>query len=273
MSASPEDRIAGFAAALLAAERDRAPLGQYAISEAGLDPRAAYEVQRRIVDARLNAGERIVGWKIGLTSKAMQEQLGVSEPDYAPILSGWLATEKAEIRVDGLIQARVEAEIAFHLGSALRGPGITVADALAATTAVSPAIEVIDSRIEAWKIRLPDTIADLASSARVVVGAARVPVADVDLPKVAVSFERNGEVVATGNGAAVLGDPAAAVAWAANTLGELGVTLEAGHIVMPGAMHASVPVAASDTFRAVFEGLGAVTASFSAAARPAIAAR
>ena len=273
MSASPEDRIAGFAAALQAAERDRAPLGEYAISGAGLDPRGAYEVQRRIVDARLAAGERIVGWKVGLTSKAMQEQLGVSEPDYAPILSGWFAAEGDPIGVDGLIQARVEAEIAFHLGSPLRGPGVTAMDVLAATTSVSPAIEVIDSRIGAWKIRLADTIADLASSARVVVGAARVPVAEVDLPNVTVAFERNGEVVATGSGAAVLGDPAAAVAWAANTLGELGVTLEAGHVVMPGAMHGSVPVAAGDTFRAVFEGLGTVTASFTAAARPAVAAR
>ncbi|MEZ0240747.1 MAG: 2-keto-4-pentenoate hydratase, partial [Chloroflexota bacterium] len=160
------------------------------------------------------------------------------------------------------IAPRGEAEIAFELSLPLRGPGVTAADVLAATRGVRPAIEVIDSRIEAWKIRLPDTIADMASSARVVVGGPLTPVADVDLKAVEVAFERNGEVIARGIGSAVLGDPAEAVAWAANTLGALGVTLEAGHIVMPGAMHASVPAARGDTFRATFDRLGSVEVRF-----------
>lgn len=262
MSATPGPQTAGFADALVVAERSRVPLPPFAMSEAGLDAAAAYEVQQRIVSARLAGGESIVGWKVGLTSRAMQEQLGVDQPDYAPILSGWYLHPGDDIARDALIQPRVEAEIAFHLERPLRGPGVTAEDVLAATGTVSPAIEVIDSRIEAWKIRLADTIADMASSARVVVGAARVPVGSVDLPNVAVVFERNGEVVANGTGAAVLGDPAAAVAWAANTLGRLGVTLERGQVVMPGAMHASVPVMPGDRFVARFDALGDVTASF-----------
>lgn len=262
MTANLEPRIAGLAESLLAAERTRSPLPPFSISEAGFDAAGAYAIQRRIVDHRLAAGETIVGWKIGLTSKAMQEQLGVAEPDYAPILSDWCLRDGAAIETDGLIQPRAEAEIAFHLARPLRGPGVTVSDVLEATSWVSPAIEVIDSRIEAWKIRLPDTIADMASSARVILGSAKVAASDLALPEVAVSFQRNGEEVANGLGSAVLGDPAAAVAWAANTLSALGVTLEAHHVIMPGAMHASVAVSAGDTFRATFEGLGTVAVGF-----------
>lgn len=248
--------------ALLAAERERVPISPLTDRWPAITALDAYAIQERIVAARLAAGETIVGWKVGLTSKAMQDQLGVDQPDYAPILSGWSPPEGEPIPFDALIAPRGEAEIAFELSRPLRGPGVTAADVLAATRGVRPAIEVIDSRIEAWKIRLPDTIADMASSARVVVGEPLTQVAGIDLRTVGVAFERNGEVVARGIGSAVLGDPAAAVAWAANTLGALGVTLEAGHIVMPGAMHASVPAALGDTFRATFDLLGSVEVRF-----------
>jgi 2-oxopent-4-enoate hydratase len=255
-------KVEQYADALLAAERDRVPIPPLTDGWPAISPVDAYAIQERIVAAHMAAGETIVGWKVGLTSKAMQDQLGVDQPDYAPILSGWFPPEGEPIPFDALIAARGEAEIAFELSRPLRGPGVTAADVLAATRGVRPAIEVIDSRIEAWKIRLPDTVADMASTARVVVGEPLTSVADVDLKAVEVAFERNGEVVARGVGSAVLGDPAAAVAWAANTLGALGVTLEAGHIVMPGAMHASVPAARGDTFKATFEGLGSVEVRF-----------
>ena len=142
------------------------------------------------------------------------------------------------------------------LGRSLRGPGVTRADVVAATTAVTASLEVIDSRIADWKIRLADTIADMASSARIVDRTPERRLGDVDLRAEHVVLERNGEVVAEGVGAAVLGDPLEAVAWAANTLGPLGVSLEPGHIVMPGAMHASVPVTAGDTIVARFDRLG-----------------
>jgi 2-keto-4-pentenoate hydratase len=251
-----------FANALAAAERDRAAIPPISDLWPGMGLAEAYAIQQQTVAWRLAAGERVVGWKVGLTSKAMQEQLGVDQPDYAPILSGWFVPEGQPISMGRLIQPRVEAEIAFVLARALRGPGLTPADVLAATAGVRPAIEIIDSRIEGWKITLPDTIADMASSARVVVGGPLTPTATVNLPGIRVQFERSGEVVAEGMGSAVLGDPAAAVAWAANTLGRLGVTLEAGHVVMPGALHASVPATAGDAFRASFEGLGDVEARF-----------
>ena len=247
---------------LFEAWRTRQPIPPLTAERPDLSPADAYAIQQVVVARRLAAGERIVGWKIGLTSRAMQEQLGVDQPDYGPILTGYLAAEGETIETASLIAPRVEAEIAFRLRAPLRGPGGSVLDVLAATDGVAPAIEVIDSRIEAWRIRLADTIADLASSARVVVGGCLTPVAGLDLRTVGVVLERRGEVVATGAGAAALGHPAAAVAWAANTLGALGVTLEAGSLVMPGALHASVPAVAGDTFRARFDGLGSVTVRF-----------
>ncbi len=240
----------------------RTPIPPLTAEYPDLSPADAYAIQQVVVARRLAAGERIVGWKVGLTSKAMQDQLGVDQPDYGPILSGYLVAEGAAIEAASLIAPRVEAEIAFLLAAPLRGPGVSALDVLRATAGVAPAIEVIDSRIEGWRIRLADTIADLASSAHVVVGPRLTPLDGLELRTVGVVVERRGEVVATGAGAAALGHPAAAVAWAANALGALGVTLEAGALVMPGALHASIPVAAGDVVRARFEGLGAVTVRF-----------
>lgn len=247
---------------LYEAWRTRIPIPPLTAERPDLGPADAYAIQQVVVARRLAAGERIVGWKVGLTSRAMQEQLGVDQPDYGPILSGFLVPDGGSVETATLIAPRVEAEIAFRLRSPLRGPGLTALDVLAATEGVAPAIEIIDSRIEAWRIKLADTIADLASSARVVVGGRLTPVAGLDLRTVGVVLERRGEVVATGAGAAALGHPAEAVAWAANTLGALGVTMEAGSLVMPGALHASVPAGPDDVFRARFDGLGTVSVRF-----------
>ena len=227
-----------------------------------LGPAEAYRIQQEVVRRRIADGETIVGWKIGLTSEAMRRQLGVDEPDYGPILSGYIVPPGAPIAVSELIQPRIESEIAFVLRSPLRGPGVTAADVLAATEGVAASLEIIDSRIEAWKLTLPDTIADLASSARVAWSGQPVAVDGLDLRAIKVVLERRGEVVGEGVGAAVLGDPAAAVAWAANTLADFGVTMEAGHLIMPGALHASVPAVAGDVFEARFDDLGSVSARF-----------
>ncbi len=240
----------------------RAPVPPLTDEQPGLTVADAYGIQQVVVGRRLGSGESLVGWKLGLTSRAMQEQLGVDQPDYGPILSGFMVPEGRPIAVDDLIQPRIEAEIAFVLRAPLRGPGVTSLDALNATAGIAPALEIIDSRIEGWRIRLPDTVADLASSARVTVGGRLTPVEGLDLRTIGVVLERRGEVVATGAGAAALGNPAEAVAWAANTLGALGVTLEPGHLIMPGALHGSVPVARGDTFRARFDRLGSVTVRF-----------
>lgn len=247
---------------LYEAERARRPVPQLSAGRPWLGPAEAYRIQQEVVRRRLAAGETIVGWKIGLTSEAMRRQLGVDQPDYGPILSGYLAPDDAPIRTADLIQPRIESEIAFVLRSPLRGPGVTAADVLAATEGVAAALEIIDSRIEAWKLTLPDTIADLASSARVAWSRRLVSVDGLDLQAIHVVLRRGDEVVGEGVGSAVLGDPAEAVAWAANTLAGFGVTMEAGHLIMPGALHASVPVQAGDTFEAEFDALGAVSARF-----------
>ncbi len=255
------DRLAD---GLRIAERTRTPIDQISAGRPWLTPADAYAIQERLVRPRRTAGETLEGWKIGLTAKAMQEQLGVDQPDYGAILSGWVVPDGAVLPLGALIAPRVEAEICFRLARPLRGPGVTVADVLAATAGVSAAIEVIDSRIRDWKLTLVDTIADMASSARIVVADTSVPVAGLDLRGVQVELLRDDDVVATGIGAACLGDPAAAVAWAANTLGALGVTMEAGHIVMPGALHASVPVTGTARFEARFGGIGTVRVGFEA---------
>lgn len=250
------------AAALLAAARDRRPIPPLTERWPTLDADDAYRIQQHLVRARLDAGETIVGYKVGLTSRAMQELLGVDRPDYGPILSTMLVSDGGEVPASDLIQPRVEAEIAFVLERPVQGPGVTAIDVVRASAGVTAAIEVIDSRIEGWRIGLADTIADLASSARVVLPGRLVPIDGIDLRLVGCTLERNGEVVATGAGAAALGNPAHAVAWAANTLGMLGVRLEPGHVVMPGALHAAVPAAAGDVFTATFDHLGPVTVRF-----------
>jgi 2-keto-4-pentenoate hydratase len=173
-----------------------------------------------------------------------------------------LLSDGAHVSRAALIAPRVEAEIAFVLGEALKGPGITALDVRRATFGVAAAIEVIDSRVLDWRIQLADTVADLASSARVVVSPHIVPLADFDLRLLGVALYRNGVAHETGAGAAVLGDPLAAVAWAANRLGELGMTLESGAVVMPGALHRAVPASAGDSFEARFDRLGAVAVHF-----------
>lgn len=242
--------------------RTRTPVPRLTAEHPGLTAADAYAIQRVVVGSRMQDGEQIVGWKLGLTSRAMQSQLGIDQPDYGPILSGFLLAEGQPVPTAELIQPRIEAEIAFCLERPLRGPGVTAIEALRATAGIAPALEIIDSRIESWDIRLPDTIADLASSARVTIGGRLVPVDGLDVRLIGAVLERNGEILATGAGAAALGNPAEAVAWAANTLGQLGVTLEAGQIVMTGALHASIPAVAGDTFRAHFDRLGSVSVRF-----------
>lgn len=254
--------VQAFADQLAAATRDRRPVAQLSAQHPGLAVADAYRIQQATVTARMAAGESVAGWKVGLTSRAMQEQLGVDKPDYAPILSGWLVESGATIERDALIAPRVEAEIGFVLGGALRGPGVTAQNVLDATAGVCPTIEVIDSRIENWRLTLPDTVADMASSARVVRAGPLTALDGLDLREIGVVVERGGAEVGRGTGAAVLGDPVAAVAWAANTLGALGVTLQPGDLVIPGAMHASVAASAGDEFTARFDRLGSVVVRF-----------
>jgi 2-keto-4-pentenoate hydratase len=256
-----DDVAQGIANELLAATRDRRPIPPLTATRADLTVADAYAIQRGVVASHTATGETVRGWKLGLTSKPMQLQLGVDQPDFAPILSGSIVGSGGTVDVSELIAPRVEAEIAVVLAQPLSGP-VSHAEVLAATAGICAAIEVIDSRIADWKITLADTIADLASSARVVLGDRIVPVDGFEPRLVGCAFERGSELIATGAGAAALGDPIAAVAWASRTLGALGVTMEAGAVIMTGSLHASVPARAGDVFTASYDRLGSISVRF-----------
>lgn len=229
----------------------------------GLTVDDAYEIQLLQVRRWLADGAQVKGHKVGLTSAAMQRQLGVNQPDYGHLLDGMFWLEHEPIPLSRFIQPRVEPEIAFVLARPLRGPGVTVAEAVAAVDFVLPALELIDSRIKDWKIGLVDTIADNASSGGVVLGSTPVPLSGLDLRLAGCTLHKNGELVGTGAGGAVLGSPVSALVWLANTVGTRGVVLEPGQVILPGSVTAAVPVSAGDSVTARFAGLGGVTARFS----------
>lgn len=250
------------AAELREAEKFADPVEPITERWSQFDVEDAYAVQLINVDSRIAAGGVLRGHKVGLTSRVMQEMLGVNEPDYGHLLEDMFVGDGDAVAVAALCAPRAEMEIAFHLARRLEGPGCTVADVAAACDHVTAAIEIIDSRIRDWKLTLPDTVADNGSSARAVVGSPRVPYGTVDLVATQGVLLRNGEKVESGTGAAVLGDPAAAVAWLVNKLAEFGAALEAGSVVLPGACARAVPVAAGDTISAEFDGIGGVKVSF-----------
>jgi 2-oxopent-4-enoate hydratase len=222
----------------------------------------AYQIQIAGMKLRQKDGHIIVGRKIGLTSKAMQQALNVFEPDYGYITDKMMVLEGDTISMGTLVAPKVEAELAFVLKEDLKGPGITVAKVLQATAGVMPAIEVIDTRIKNWKIKIQDSIADAASIGRIVTSGKLTPIDQIDLRYLGLVFEKNGEVVSTGAGAAVLGHPANAVAWLANKLAQYDIELKAGEIIMSGSFIAACPVAAGDVVRASFDHVGAVTMKF-----------
>jgi 2-keto-4-pentenoate hydratase len=243
---------------LITSERERKGIAQFSDNHPDIELDTAYQAQRSFVQSKLDAGERFVGYKLGLTSRPMQEQLGIDQPDYGPVLAAGVHPDGVQVDLDRLIQPKVEAEIAIVLGAPLSGPNCTALDVRLAAAGAVAAVEIIDSRVADWRIKLADTIADLASSAQIALSSRLVPLDQLDPRLVGVVLTRNGELVATGAGAAALGDPLHAVAWLANTLHPLGVTLQAGHVVMTGALHASVPLAEGDVFRAEFDVLGPV---------------
>jgi len=261
-SGTDEETLAELARALREAESSRQPIGPLTADHPDLSVADAYRIQQINVHLRKEQGGLVRGRKIGLTSVAMQQQLGVDEPDFGALFADMLVEEGDAIPVGELIQPRVEAEIAFVMESDLQGPGVSSADALRAVAGALPAIEVIDSRVADWKIKLPDTIADNASSARVVCGGKLTAIDDLDLRLIGMALSVNGAVAATGAGAAVLGNPIRCIAWLANKLGEFGVPLRAGDLVIAGALHAALPVAAGDSVRAEFAELGGVTTRF-----------
>jgi 2-keto-4-pentenoate hydratase len=262
MTATAGVNVQAFADELFAAERDRKQIDAFS-NRATLSASDAYAIQLANVKRRQAAGEKVVGMKVGLTAKPMQKMLGVDQPDFGHLFANMQLHDGAECSLDGLIQPRVEAEIGIILAHDLRGPGLTDLDVVAATAALVPTLEIVDSRITDWKITFVDTVADNGSSARFVVGSKRTPPAGIDTRTVGTVFEKNGELVGTGAGAAVLGaSPFRAVAWLANTLAAEGLELKAGDVIMPGALCAMVPVARGDVAGANFGILGTVSVRF-----------
>ena len=222
----------------------------------------AYQVQLKAIDQKVKAGQKIVGKKIGLTSFAMQELLGVDQPDYGHLLDSMSVTNKGSIAVDSLFEPKVEGEIGFVLNKDLKGPNVTAEDVLAATEFIIPALEIVDSRIVNWKIKLQDTIADNASCGLYVLGEEKFTVNGLDLTKIKMNLYKNGELMNKGTGADVLGHPATCVAWLANKLSEYNVLLKAGEVILSGALSAAVIAQKGDVFTAEFSELGKVEVTF-----------
>jgi 2-keto-4-pentenoate hydratase len=227
----------------------------------GLGEHEAYAIQRALIERRLDAGERQVGWKVGMTS-AIGRGEGAPGPIYGVLLASMIVAAGEPIRADALHEPDVEGEIAFVLDRPLRGPGVGIADVLAATRGVLPAIEVIAGRLEPGDHAVADFIADNAFSAHAVLGDTLVPLDGLDLRLVGMVHSRGAEVVGAGAGARVLGHPAASVAWLANALAGADAQLDAGTVVLSGSLAPAVRARAGDAFTVELDRLGAVAASF-----------
>lgn len=260
-----ESAVAAWGDRLLSAYDSRQPIEPLASAIPDLTLADAYRIQLHQVQAWVAAGQTIAGFKVGLTSLAMQRQLGVDSPDFGHLTNRMILNSDL-VSVDRFINPRVEPEISFVLGRDLTGPGLTVLDVLAAVDYAIASIEVIDSRIADWKIGLLDTVADNASSGAVVLGSQPLRLdRGVDLATLGCVLTRNGEIVGTGAGGAVLNHPLNGVLYLANALGTYGQTLPAGSLVMAGALCGAVPAEPGDRFTATFAELGSVSIHFTGA--------
>jgi 2-keto-4-pentenoate hydratase len=256
--ASTENVIATCADALFDAEAARRPIPPLTDRFPGLKIADAYGIQQRNVDRRVRAGQRVVGHKIGLTSRAMQEQFGVKVPDYGHLLDTMVCDDGAPLDLGELIDPRIEIEPAFVLGRRLAGPGVGVADVIAATDYVSLCFEIIDSRIIDWRIRLQDTVADNGSSARLVLNSRRASPIGLELDNLPAELELDDVLAERGNTRDILGHPANGVAWLANSIAEFGVALEPGHIVLPGTCSRSRRIWGCQRLTGRMQGLGEI---------------
>jgi 2-keto-4-pentenoate hydratase len=251
-----------LAADLAQAERSREPIAPLTSAYPDIDVVDAYEIQLINIRQRVAEGARVLGHKVGLSSLAMQQMMGVDEPDYGHLLDEMQVFEDTPVKAGRYLYPRVEVEVGFILSADLPGAGCTEEDVLAATAALVPSIELIDTRITDWKIALCDTIADNASSAGFVLGEARVAPTDIDVKAIDAVLTRNGEVIAEGRSDAVLGNPVTAVAWLSRKVESFGVRLKKGDIVLPGSCTRAIDAHAGDEFVADFTGLGSVRLSF-----------
>lgn len=258
------DKILQAAERLRVAEETRVPCPPVRDLIGPTNEAAAYAIQNIATDRKLASGRRLVGRKIGLTNPAVQKQLGVDQPDFGMLFDDMQKSESDAIPYASVMQPKIEAEIAFVLAAPLTKSKHTIGDVAAATKSVVAAFEIVGSRIANWDIRFADTVADNASSGLFVLGAKQLPVSAVDLVGCAMRMTRGGEEVSKGSGAACMGNPLNAAAWLADKMVEFGRPLQAGDIILSGALGPMVPVNPGDTFEANVDGLGKVTAKFSA---------
>ena len=223
----------------------------------------AYHISQHFLQCRIDDGERVVGKKIGVTSKPVQDMLNVHQPDFGFLTDAMICVDAADIQIQGkLISPRAEGEIAFRLKKGLIGPGVTEADVLDATETIIPCFEIVDSRIADWKIKIQDTIADNASCGVYVLGKNEVDPRNFDLPNLKMKVYKNSELHSEGLASAVQGNPLTAVAWLANTLGEFGIPFKAGEVILSGSLVPLIPVVAGDKMSLEIEGIGGCSCQF-----------
>lgn len=259
MPLNPET-IERFSQQLELAEKNRAPIPAFTAESPELHPEDAYAIQLAVAERRQKSGERLIGYKVGLTSYEAQAMFKVFEPDLGHLFPSMVVTEGGEIPMVRLIQPKIEAEIAMVLGRDLSGPGVTLTQAMQAVDFMLPAMEIVDSRIANWKIKAFDTIADNGSSACLVLGTRKTKPSEVDLEQVGMALSVNGEVSVTGAGTSVIGGPFQSVAFLANELGKLGKTMKVGDLILTGAMGGMIPIRPGDFYSCEMRKLGRVTA-------------
>jgi len=263
-ASTEDDQVSRAAGRLASAEATGVPCAPVRDLIGGDDVPRAYRVQELLIEGKTRAGHRRVGRKIGLTSRAVQAQLGVHQPDFGTLLDTMAVRPGEPIPAGRLLQPRIEAEIAFVIERDLDRPDLTPAEVRAAVGVALPALEIVDSRIAGWDITIADTVADNASSGLFVLGDARVPLSSWDPVTVKMTLWEDGREVSEGTGAACLGDPLRALAWLAGIAVEFGAPLRAGEIILSGSLAPMVAVRPGAAYRAVLSGMGEVCASFAA---------
>jgi 2-oxo-hept-3-ene-1,7-dioate hydratase len=246
---------------LVAAQRDRKQAVQLSKTWPDITIEDAYAISTEVAERRIAAGARLIGHKVGLTSKAMQRSSQIDEPDFGYLLDHMMIADGAKVAHESYCRPRVEIELAFVMGDPLKGPGVSLTDVLRATEYVVPAIEIVDARIQDPR-KIFDTVADNGAAAGIVVGGRPVKPLDVDLRWVGGMMYKNSEIEETGVAAGVLGHPALGVAWLANKLGSHGVALEPGHLVLAGSFTRVVFAQKGDTLHADFGALGGIAVQF-----------
>jgi 2-keto-4-pentenoate hydratase len=256
------DAVDAAATRLLDAVNSRLPCPPVRDVLGSTDVELAYRVQQRLTDARIRSGAARAGRKIGLTSPAVQQQLGVGQPDFGVLFDDMRVHQSEPVPMSRLLQPKIEAEVAFVLEADLDADDLSDAQVRRSVAYALPALEIVDSRIRDWDITITDTVADNASSGLFVLGSRRTALREFEPPAVSMEMKRNGTIASTGNGAACMGDPLIALGWLARVARDLGSPLKAGEVVLSGALGLMVPVVAGDVFEAEISSIGTVAVMF-----------